>query len=100
MRLDHVAIPVTDVGRAKEFYLQAFAPFGVRVVGEYGPLVVLSGDGGAFVALNATGDYRGPGHVAISTDRAGVDAFHAAALAAGGEDNGAPGVREHYHPNY
>jgi catechol 2,3-dioxygenase-like lactoylglutathione lyase family enzyme len=101
MLIDHVAIPVTDVASARAFYEQALAPLGVQVVAETPSGFVLGGgQGNGMVGLRQGTEYRGPVHVAFSTDRAGVDAFHEAALAAGGTDNGSPGIREHYNPNY
>src|SRR4030095_10604607 len=100
MQIDHVSIPVADLAAARAFYEQALAPLGVQVVAERPSAVVLGcGEGQGMVGLREGTEYRGPIHVALSTDRAGVDAFHEAALAAGGTDNGAPGVRP-YLPNY
>jgi catechol 2,3-dioxygenase-like lactoylglutathione lyase family enzyme len=101
MQIDHVAIPVADIATARAFYEQALAPLGVQVVAERASAVVLGGgQGQGMVGLRQGSEYRGPVHVALSIDdRAGVDAFHEAALAAGGIDNGAPGLRD-YVPNY
>jgi catechol 2,3-dioxygenase-like lactoylglutathione lyase family enzyme len=101
MQIDHVAIPVADVVAARAFYEQALAPLGVQVVAERPSAVVFGGgQGQGMVGLRQGSEYRGPVHVALSTDdRAGVDAFYEAALAAGGTDNGAPGLRD-YVPNY
>jgi catechol 2,3-dioxygenase-like lactoylglutathione lyase family enzyme len=98
--LDHVILGVADVERSRAFYERALAPLGMEVV--------MAMPGGAGFGANgkpvfwvAAREPSGPVHVAFSSaDRAGVDAFHAAALAAGGRDNGAPGVRVHYHPSY
>jgi catechol 2,3-dioxygenase-like lactoylglutathione lyase family enzyme len=101
MQVDHVSIPVSDLEAARRFYEQALAPFGAQVVAEFpGGLVLRGRDGGGMVSLRQEGEYHPPVHVAFSADRAAVDAFHAAALAAGATDNGAPGVRPHYHENY
>jgi catechol 2,3-dioxygenase-like lactoylglutathione lyase family enzyme len=100
MQIDHVAIPVADLGVARAFYEQALAPLGVQVVAERPSAVIFGGgQGQGFVGLRQDTEYRAPVHVALSTDRAGVDAFHEAALAAGGTDNGAPGLRPAF-PNY
>ena len=105
--IDHVGFPVSDYERAKAFYLKALAPLGYGLIMEvdqtdnpakaagFGiggkPDFWIGGEGGLNHIL----------HVAIlAEDRAAVDAFYRAALAAGGRDNGAPGVRAHYHPNY
>ncbi|ANB17939.1 VOC family protein [Dokdonella koreensis] len=107
--LDHVGFSVSDFTRSLAFYQRALAPLGIGLVmqvdaaqtgagnhagfGQAGKPYFWIGDG-----ADAT---RGPVHVAFATtDRAAVDAFHRAALAAGGVDNGAPGLRPHYHPHY
>jgi catechol 2,3-dioxygenase-like lactoylglutathione lyase family enzyme len=105
--IDHIGIGVKDIAAARAFYQQALAPLGTALQME--------------LTAEMTGGYSGCGfgapgkpdfwiaddaamtglHVAFTAaDRAAVDAFHAAALAAGGRDNGAPGIREHYHANY
>ena len=101
--LDHVGFGVTDYDRSKAFYAQALAPLGISLLLEPVPGVGGFGeeqkpyfwiDTRRSAAQNAV-------HVAFAAaDRATVDAFHAAALAAGGTDNGAPGIRAIYHPNY
>jgi catechol 2,3-dioxygenase-like lactoylglutathione lyase family enzyme len=92
MQIDHVSIPVADVAAARAFYEQALAPLGAQVVVERpGAVIFGGGQGQGLVGVRQGTEYRGPVHVALSTDRAGVDAFHEAALAAGGTDNGAPG---------
>jgi catechol 2,3-dioxygenase-like lactoylglutathione lyase family enzyme len=101
-RLDHVILDVTDYAASKAFYEQALAPLGMRLVMEPGP--AMGGFGADFpffwVAGRASGPVTGV-HVAFTAqDREMVGAFHEAALAAGGRDNGGPGVREIYHPNY
>jgi catechol 2,3-dioxygenase-like lactoylglutathione lyase family enzyme len=101
--LDHVGFGVTDYERSKAFYVQALAPLGITLV-----LEPVAGVGGFGVERRPFFwiDTRGAAaqraiHVALAAqDCAAVDAFHAAALAAGGTDNGAPGVRAIYHPNY
>ena len=101
--LDHVGFGVTDYQRSKEFYLRALAPLGITLVLE--PIAQAAGFGAGqkpFFWIETRGP-ASPGavHVAFAADdRETVDAFHAAALAAGGRDNGAPGVREIYHPHY
>jgi catechol 2,3-dioxygenase-like lactoylglutathione lyase family enzyme len=101
MQLDHVAIPVGDLAEGRRFYEQALAPFGAGFLGEFPGGIVLRGNGASMVALrDMSTEYRAPVHVAFAADRAAVDAFYEAAVAAGGTDNGAPGVRPHYHENY
>ncbi len=104
--LDHIGIQISDFARAKAFYLAALAPLGYSVFREFDA----GGRKGAGLASGRNPDfwiYSGSGratagmHIAFSAaDRATVDAFHKAALAAGGADNGAPGERAHYHPGY
>jgi catechol 2,3-dioxygenase-like lactoylglutathione lyase family enzyme len=102
--LDHIGLKVSDYASAREFYSAALAPLGLRLAMEPAPDVggFASPDQRTFPLWIVAG--RGEpttGHVALSApDRATVDAFHAAALAAGATDNGAPGVRAIYHPNY
>jgi catechol 2,3-dioxygenase-like lactoylglutathione lyase family enzyme len=100
MQIDHVAIPVSDLATSRAFYEPALASLGVQVVGERpGAVIFGGGEGQGMVGLRHGTEYRGPVHVALSMDRAGVDAFYKAALAAGGTDNGAPGLRD-FAPNY
>lgn len=104
--IDHVGVIVTDYARSKAFYLQALAQTG------HSRVVELTLDGGAQTAgfchadgsdfWIRQGDAIGPRiHIAFRvSSRAAVDAFHQAAIAAGGRDHGAPGLRPQYHPNY
>ena len=107
--IDHVGFPVSDYARSKTFYEKALSPLGYLVIMEvqqnehdakacgfgFGPSgkpdFWIGGEGGLDRAV----------HIAIAAkDRAAVDAFYRAAMAAGGKDNGAPGLRPHYHANY
>jgi catechol 2,3-dioxygenase-like lactoylglutathione lyase family enzyme len=101
-RLDHVGLDVSDYQASKAFYEQALAPLGMSLMME--PIEGIGGFGEDFpffwIGQRALGPDSGT-HVAFRTeDRASVDAFHAAAVAAGGKDNGGPGIREIYHPSY
>jgi catechol 2,3-dioxygenase-like lactoylglutathione lyase family enzyme len=98
---DHIGFRVRDLEASRAFYLAALAPLGVGVAME-GPYGVGLGRGGKpSLWLSQGGSPVSPLHIAFTArSRAEVDAFHAAALAAGGKDNGAPGLRPHYHPNY
>ncbi len=99
--IDHVGLPVSDFERSKAFYSAALAPLGYALVLEF-PGAAGFGAGGKPDFWISSGDASAaPVHVAISSpDRKTVDAFHEAALAAGGRDNGAPGPRPEYHPDY
>jgi catechol 2,3-dioxygenase-like lactoylglutathione lyase family enzyme len=100
--IDHAGFGVSDYDRSKAFYSQALAPLGIELLLE--PMGAAAGfgkDGKPFFWIEATRPVAHEVHVAFAVDsRELVDAFHAAALEAGGTDNGAPGVREIYHPTY
>jgi catechol 2,3-dioxygenase-like lactoylglutathione lyase family enzyme len=103
--LDHIGLDVTDIARSRAFYEQALKPLGYTVVQQIedkGTTVVMFGVGGEINFVIADKDRPGEAnHIAFrATTRDQVDAFHAAALAAGGRDNGAPGPRAHYGPAY
>jgi catechol 2,3-dioxygenase-like lactoylglutathione lyase family enzyme len=107
--IDHVGFPVSDYARSKAFYAQALAPLGYTLIMEVtadqtesgSPAAGFGRDGKPDFWIGGEGGLRGILHVAIvANDRAAVDAFHRAALAASGKDNGAPGLRPHYHPSY
>lgn len=114
--IDHVSLTVRDVAACRAFYDAAFAPLDIAVLHE-----VSAEETGtvAYMGYGPTADSRSPQagkpsfwiaggetpsapmHVAfVAQTREAVDAFYAAALAAGGKDNGPPGVRPYYHPNY
>lgn len=98
---DHIGLGVSDYAASKAFFLQALAPLGVTVVmeGDYG--AGLGPPGKPVLWLHQSADKPAPLHLAFTAaDRKQVDAFYAAALEAGGKDNGPPGLRPHYHPNY
>jgi catechol 2,3-dioxygenase-like lactoylglutathione lyase family enzyme len=102
-RLDHIGLDVSDYEASKSFYDKALAPLGVKLMMEPVEGIIGGyGDDFPFFWIGQRGlGPAGGSHVAFRTeDRATVDAFHAAALAAGGTDNGEPGVREIYHPHY
>ncbi len=100
---DHVKFGVSDYAASKAFFLRALEPLGVAVVSEGTPAygVELSAKGKASLCLFQTQERPAHLHLAFKADnRAQVDAFYRAALAAGGRDNGGPGLRPHYHANY
>jgi catechol 2,3-dioxygenase-like lactoylglutathione lyase family enzyme len=98
--IDHVTANVSDFARAKEFYAQALAPLGYSIQMEMGDHAGFgTGEGIPDFWISSEPD-RGATHVAITApNRAAVDAFYEAATAAGGKDNGAPGLRP-YHDTY
>ncbi len=101
--LDHVGFAVRDYGRSKAFYERVLAPLGFSLIKEpAGAAAGFGKDGHASFWIEAQGrPVQGRLHIAFTAEsRAVVDAFHAVALAAGATDNGAPGVREMYHPSY
>jgi catechol 2,3-dioxygenase-like lactoylglutathione lyase family enzyme len=102
--LDHAKLPVADLDATRAFYAASLAPLGWRVVWDAAPTLGFgTGDGGEDDEPLAFELVDGPiarCHVALAAaSRAAVDAFHAAALAAGGSDHGAPGERP-YGPRY
>jgi catechol 2,3-dioxygenase-like lactoylglutathione lyase family enzyme len=111
--IDHMGFGCSDYARSKAFYEQALAPLGMSVAMEVTKEQSGGYEGCGFGEKGKPefwiGAKPGPGvdplprslHVAFrAPDRKTVDAFYAAAMAAGGKDNGPPGLRPHYHPNY
>jgi catechol 2,3-dioxygenase-like lactoylglutathione lyase family enzyme len=105
--IDHIGFPVADYARSKAFYLKALAPLGYALVMEVqqdakdSPAAGFGANGKPDFWIGAEGALNRSVHIAVvARDRPSVDAFYRAALAAGGEDNGAPGLRPRYHPNY
>jgi catechol 2,3-dioxygenase-like lactoylglutathione lyase family enzyme len=98
---DHVVIGVTDYAASRAFFLKALEPLGVAVLQEGPSGVELSADGKVSFCLGQTREKPTRLHLAFAAkDRQQVQAFHRAALAAGGKDNGAPGLRPQYHADY
>jgi len=106
--IDHTGVIVSDFGKSKAFYTQTLAPLGYTLLMELPASVTGHTDVAGFGEAPKPDFWisRGtpntpPLHVALgAASRAMVDAFYAAAMAAGGRDNGAPGLRPHYHPDY
>jgi catechol 2,3-dioxygenase-like lactoylglutathione lyase family enzyme len=105
--IDHITFGVIDFARSTAFYDQAFAPLGVKRLFDVpaaqsgGANVTGYGDTRPWFWLAEQDATSGLFHVALQAKtRADVDAFHAAALGAGGIDNGTPGLQPHYHPDY
>ena len=100
MPIDHVTLNVRDYLRSKQFYEQALQPLGYGLVMEFGAAGGFGEGGKPDFWVSERGEPT-IAHVAIlAKDRQTVDAFHEAALAAGATDNGAPGLRPHYHESY
>jgi catechol 2,3-dioxygenase-like lactoylglutathione lyase family enzyme len=102
--IDHVTVRVRDLAASRAFYERTLEPFGIRVLeleGEDGRREVSIGPEGSEDLVLAEGEPAAPVHMAFfAHDPETVDAFHAAALEAGGRDNGGPGRRPHYHERY
>jgi catechol 2,3-dioxygenase-like lactoylglutathione lyase family enzyme len=98
--LDHVSLRVQDLDRALAFYKPALAAIGYQVLMEFPGTVGMGADGKPDLWLSQTDQPVSPIHIALSSTRPSVDAFHSAATAAGGSDNGPPGLRADYHPHY
>jgi catechol 2,3-dioxygenase-like lactoylglutathione lyase family enzyme len=106
--LDHVGLTVLDFARARAFYAAVLAPLGYALTMEVTKEQTGGYEGAGFgtdgkpVLWIGNGPRAsGPIHLAFAAkSRGDVDRFYEAAIAAGGRDNGPPGVREHYHPNY
>jgi catechol 2,3-dioxygenase-like lactoylglutathione lyase family enzyme len=108
--LDHIGINVTDYARSKAFYEKALAPLGITLAMEYGKAAGFGrnkkpdfwiGEGKTTFQKPEHLVHITPVHACFAArSRAEVDAFYEAAIAAGGRDNGKPGVRAEYHPSY
>ena len=105
--IDHITLGVADFARSTAFYDLVLAPLGATQLVEFADdrsdEMSVAGYGSDRPGLWLAGERatRGPVHFALQAScRPDVDAFHAAALEAGGTNNGAPGVRPHYHANY
>jgi catechol 2,3-dioxygenase-like lactoylglutathione lyase family enzyme len=100
--LDHVTIGVTDVGRSMSFYDRALKSLGIeRLYGDGGTFAGYGIGRKAFFWIGRRDQVTTGAHIAFTAvDRAAVDAFHVFALAAGGRENGPPGLRPQYHAHY
>lgn len=103
--LDHVSIGVRDLARTRHFYDAALTPLGYSCVSDFGDTIGYGKEAAAFwisaVERPVPSDEKSGLHFCLTAPtRAAVDAFYAAALKAGGRDNGKPGLRDAYGPNY
>jgi catechol 2,3-dioxygenase-like lactoylglutathione lyase family enzyme len=106
--IDHTGVVVSDYQKSKAFYVAALAPLGYALLAEFPASVTGHADVAGFGeppkpdfwVTRGTPNHP-PMHIAFrAQSRALVDSFYRAALAAGGRDNGPPGLRPHYHANY
>jgi len=101
MIIDHIGLNVTNPLKSKEFYSKALAPLGISLIMEFGNHLGYGAKGKPDFWITSKEEISTPIHVAfVAENREAVDAFYEAALSAGGKDNGTPGIRELYHPNY
>ena len=101
MLFDHLGFNVSNLVAAKAFLTQALAPLGVGITMEGDGWAMIGRKGEGNLWFGSFGPSPGPIHIAFAANnRQQVRDFYAAALAAGGKDNGPPGLRPDYHPNY
>jgi catechol 2,3-dioxygenase-like lactoylglutathione lyase family enzyme len=99
--IDHLTVGVSDLARSRDFYARALVPLGFAEIGEGASEVEFGLEDADDFAISTEYATGAPVHVAFAADRREqVDAFYAAALAAGGRDNGAPGLRPEYSGDY
>ena len=99
MIIDHIGLVTSDYEKSKRFFANALAPLGIELVIEIGGFAGFGKGGKPEFWFGSGGEIQGPMHIAFVADnRDQVRAFYAAAMAAGGTDNGPPGIREIYHP--
>jgi catechol 2,3-dioxygenase-like lactoylglutathione lyase family enzyme len=105
--IDHIGFSVSDYPRAKAFYEKALSPLGYVLIMEVqqdandAPAAGFGAGGKPDFWIGGEGGLNKPVHIAITAkDRPAVEAFYQAAIAAGAKDNGPPGLRPQYHPNY
>jgi catechol 2,3-dioxygenase-like lactoylglutathione lyase family enzyme len=101
MIFDHIGFNVSDLQASKAFYVQALAPLGIGIAMDGEGWVMLGRSSRPQFWIGSFGSSPGPIHLAFAAEnREQVRRFYDAAMAAGGKDNGPPGLREHYHANY
>jgi catechol 2,3-dioxygenase-like lactoylglutathione lyase family enzyme len=101
MIIDHIGLAVSDYDRSRKFFTAALAPLGIVLVMEVEGWAGFGRDGKPEFWFGIHTEPQQPMHIAFAAQgREQVRSFYTAALAAGGKDNGPPGIREIYHPNY
>lgn len=101
MILDHIGLGVSDFEKSKEFYIKCLEPLGITLLRKEFDTVGFGKKSKAIFWFGPSNEPAQYVHIAFAAEnRAQVDAFYNAAIAAGGKDNGPPGIREKYHPNY
>ena len=98
--IDHISVRAQDFAKLVDFYKAALAPVGYSVLMEFPNVAGMGADGKPDLWIMQTDKPVNPTHLALSGRRSQIEQFHAAALAAGGTDNGPPGLRADYHPHY
>jgi catechol 2,3-dioxygenase-like lactoylglutathione lyase family enzyme len=99
--IDHIGLAISNYERSKTFFTHTLAPLGIELVVEVKGWAGFGKNGKPEFWFGTHAQAQSPMHVAfVAESRAQVDAFHEAALKAGAKDNGPPGIRETYHPNY
>jgi catechol 2,3-dioxygenase-like lactoylglutathione lyase family enzyme len=101
MIIDHFSLTASDYPQSKRFFASALQPLGIEIVMEFDGSSGFGKDGKPELWLSGGKDAQRPMHIAfVAATRAEVSAFYAAAIAMGAKDNGPPGIRAKYHPNY
>src|SRR5664279_263932 len=98
--IDHIGVRAQDFSKIVDFYQAALAPIGYRILMQFEGNVGLGAGGKPDLWISQSDRPITPTHIAIKGQRSQIHAFHAAALAAGGTDNGLPGPRPDYHEHY
>ena len=101
MIIDHIGIAVSDYEKSKDFYSKALAPLEIELVAEVQGWAGFGKEGKPEFWFGLGKEAQNPMHIAfVANTREMVDMFYKAAIEAGAQDNGKPGIREIYHPNY
>jgi catechol 2,3-dioxygenase-like lactoylglutathione lyase family enzyme len=101
MTIDHIMLSVSDYEKSKFFYSKALSPLNITQAMEFEGWSAFGKEGRPVFWFGVGKQPQHPMHIAFTADnRKQVDEFYQAALEAGGKDNGEPGLREQYHPNY